>query len=39
MSQNTRGIIRKENDPKPKVGIENIAKVQAGIASLHEKNA
>jgi hypothetical protein len=39
VSQNTRGIIPKESDPNLKVGIENIVKLQAGIASLKKNNA
>jgi hypothetical protein len=39
VSQNTRGIIQKGNDPKLRAGIENIVKLQAGIASLQETYA
>jgi hypothetical protein len=38
-SQNTRGVIPKEKDPKLTEGIENIVKLQVGIASLQETNA
>jgi hypothetical protein len=37
-SQNTRGAIPKEKDPKSTEGIENIVKLQAGIAALQETN-
>jgi hypothetical protein len=37
-SQNTRGVITKEKDPNLTAGIENIIKLQVGIAALQEKN-
>jgi hypothetical protein len=37
-SQNLRGIISKEKDPKLASGIENMMKLQVGIVSLTETN-
>jgi hypothetical protein len=37
-SQNTRGVIPKEKDPKLTAGIENIVKLQVIIAALQETN-
>jgi hypothetical protein len=34
-SHNTRGVISKEKEPKLTAGIENIVKLQVGIAALH----
>jgi hypothetical protein len=33
-SQNTRGVIPKEKEPKLTAGIENIVKLQVGISVL-----
>jgi hypothetical protein len=38
-SQNIRGIIPKEQDPKLASGIENLMKLQVGIVGLTENNA
>jgi hypothetical protein len=37
-SQNTRGVIPKEKDPKLTAGIEKIVKLQVGIAAMQETN-